>query len=147
MSRLIRDGRAVSRAFRRGRPAYVFARECKILLPGPNLWWPTAPSVTSRAGLQVTRLAGDRWRLTGVSTEDTVFLGGWYEIAAGTYRLDAGVSDPRIRIILSGVSTIAELPAGRWLVRQDTRILLYLKASGMGESFDTLLQPTMVRTA
>ena len=148
MTGLIIHGQQVSRVCVDGKPAYVFSHGRKILLPGPNLWWPKVPQVTIRAGLTVKQQSDGRWHVTGTHEAKDTNLGGWYQIPAGRYRLDPGTLDPRISLFLTGVPTVKPVGDGLWDVPDDVRCLLYVRcASSVGDVFDVLTEPTMIRVS
>ena len=148
MTGLIIHGQQVSRVCVGGEPAYVFSHGRKVLLPGPNLWWPTNPQVSSRSGLTVKRQSDGRWHVTGTHEAKNTYLGGWYQIPAGRYRLDPGTLDPRISLTLSGIQSVKPVGDGLWDVLDDVRCLLYMWCvSSVGDTFDVLLEPTMIRVS
>ena len=149
MTGLIIHGQQVSRVCVGGKPAYLFSHGRKILLPGPNLWWPTLPSAEHRNGLTVVKQQSDgRWHVTGTHEAKATNLGGWYQIPAGRYRLDPGTLDPRISLLLSGVTAVKPVGDGLWDVPDDVRCILYVSCvSSVGDVFDTLLEPTMIRVS
>ena len=148
MTGLIIHGQPVSRVCVDGKPAYVFSHGRKILLPGKNWFWQDKLNVYDRNGLHLKKVADTLWRITGTATASTFTMGGFGTVPAGRYRFDTGNTDPRIAVLLYGTGVVEvspgvyDIPASN--PRPNQGILVTCK---VGDVFDTLLEPTMIRVS